>query len=155
MWIHSYIIELKTMKMLIFSTNNVISNSWNVTVLFIKIRDGVFPFTVANSPVDDHVITSDQLPFVCQTIEVTTENEEQVVSSSHSYPLQISPVSSCCGETYCMTHFAPQMHFFNQIDVWWKFRTLICTLYGPFVDHLVLYHNRYVGPPTKININTF
>uniref|UniRef100_A0A674N7G2 Interferon regulatory factor n=1 Tax=Takifugu rubripes TaxID=31033 RepID=A0A674N7G2_TAKRU len=56
----------------------------------------VFPFTVANSPVDDHVITSDQLPFVCQTIEVTTENEEQVVSSSHSYPLQISPVSSCC-----------------------------------------------------------
>ncbi|XP_056900000.1 interferon regulatory factor 2-like isoform X2 [Takifugu flavidus] len=52
--------------------------------------------SVANSPVDDHVITSDQLPFVCQTIEVTTENEEQVVSSSHSYPLQISPVSSCC-----------------------------------------------------------
>lgn len=101
-WIHFYIIELKTMKMLhfFFKNNNVITNSWNVTVSFIKIRDGVFPFTVANSPVDDHVITSDQLPFVCQTIEVTTENEEQVVSSSHSYPLQISPVSSCCGETY-------------------------------------------------------
>ncbi|XP_053179800.1 interferon regulatory factor 2 [Scomber japonicus] len=46
---------------------------------------------------EDHVITSEQLPFVCQTIEVTTENEEQTVSSSHSYPLQISPVSSCCG----------------------------------------------------------
>ncbi|XP_034038239.1 interferon regulatory factor 2 [Thalassophryne amazonica] len=45
----------------------------------------------------DHVINSEQLPFVCQTIEVTTENEEQTVSSSHSYPLQISPVSSCCG----------------------------------------------------------
>nr|XP_046262279.1 interferon regulatory factor 2 [Scatophagus argus]XP_046262280.1 interferon regulatory factor 2 [Scatophagus argus]XP_046262281.1 interferon regulatory factor 2 [Scatophagus argus] len=50
-----------------------------------------------NSSVEDHVITSEQLPFVCQTIEVTTENEEQTVSSSHSYPLQISPVSSCCG----------------------------------------------------------
>ncbi|XP_033977157.1 interferon regulatory factor 2 isoform X2 [Trematomus bernacchii] len=45
----------------------------------------------------DHVITSEQLPVVCQTIEVTTEHEEQTVSSSHSYPLQISPVSSCCG----------------------------------------------------------
>ncbi|KAM7388988.1 hypothetical protein PAMP_022989 [Pampus punctatissimus] len=50
-----------------------------------------------HSSVEDHVITSEQLPFVCQTIEVTTENEEQTVSSSHSYPLQISPVSSCCG----------------------------------------------------------
>ncbi|KAM9795389.1 interferon regulatory factor 2 [Neosynchiropus ocellatus] len=49
------------------------------------------------SSVEDDVITSEQLPFVCQTIEVTTENEEQTVSSSHSYPLQISPVSSCSG----------------------------------------------------------
>uniref|UniRef100_A0AAQ4PH03 Interferon regulatory factor n=1 Tax=Gasterosteus aculeatus aculeatus TaxID=481459 RepID=A0AAQ4PH03_GASAC len=47
--------------------------------------------------VEDHMIASEQLPFVCQTIEVTTENEEQTVSSSHSYPLQISPVSSCGG----------------------------------------------------------
>ncbi|XP_068437831.1 interferon regulatory factor 2 isoform X2 [Clinocottus analis] len=50
-----------------------------------------------HSSVDDHTISSEQLPFVCQTIEVTTENEEQTVSSSHSYPLQISPVSSCGG----------------------------------------------------------
>uniref|UniRef100_A0A672FE37 Interferon regulatory factor n=1 Tax=Salarias fasciatus TaxID=181472 RepID=A0A672FE37_SALFA len=50
-----------------------------------------------HSSADEHLITSEQLPFVCQTIEVTTENEEQTVSSSHSYPLQISPVSSCCG----------------------------------------------------------
>uniref|UniRef100_A0A671VHN3 Interferon regulatory factor n=1 Tax=Sparus aurata TaxID=8175 RepID=A0A671VHN3_SPAAU len=58
-----------------------------------------------HSSVEDHVITSEQLPFVCQTIEVTTENEEQTVSSSHSYPLQISPVSSCCGETtHTKTH---------------------------------------------------
>nr|QBS17653.1 interferon regulatory factor protein 2 variant 1 [Gadus morhua] len=48
-------------------------------------------------PIGEHLITSEQLPFVCQTIEVTTENEEQMVSSSHSYPLQISPVSSYCG----------------------------------------------------------
>ncbi|KAK5865230.1 hypothetical protein PBY51_016409 [Eleginops maclovinus] len=53
--------------------------------------------SASDSSVGDHVITSEQLPFVCQTIEVTTENEEQTVSSSHSYPLQISPVSSCCG----------------------------------------------------------
>ncbi|XP_034078702.1 interferon regulatory factor 2 isoform X1 [Gymnodraco acuticeps] len=55
------------------------------------------PNTPSECSVGDHVITSEQLPFVCQTIEVTTENEEQTVSSSHSYPLQISPVSSCCG----------------------------------------------------------
>uniref|UniRef100_A0A667YWP8 Interferon regulatory factor n=1 Tax=Myripristis murdjan TaxID=586833 RepID=A0A667YWP8_9TELE len=48
-----------------------------------------------HSPAENHVITSEQLPYVCQTIEVTTENEEHTVSSSHSYPLQISPVSSC------------------------------------------------------------
>lgn len=54
--------------------------------------------TAAPGSVDEHVITSEQLPFVCQTIEVTTENEEQTVSSSHSYPLQISPVSSCGGK---------------------------------------------------------
>ncbi|XP_024918979.1 interferon regulatory factor 2 isoform X2 [Cynoglossus semilaevis] len=53
--------------------------------------------SAVHSPFYDHVITSEQLPFVCQTIEVTTENEEQTVSSSHSYPLQISPVSSCYG----------------------------------------------------------
>lgn len=55
----------------------------------------VSPSTGTHGSVDDHVITSEQLPFVCQTIEVTTENEEQTVTSSHSYPLQISPVSSC------------------------------------------------------------
>ncbi|XP_036407117.1 interferon regulatory factor 2 isoform X1 [Megalops cyprinoides] len=45
------------------------------------------------SPVDDHLIIND-LPDVCQTIEVMTENDDQSVSSSHPYPLQISPVSS-------------------------------------------------------------
>lgn len=58
-----------------------------------------------HSPAGDHLIQCEQLPDVCQTIEVTTENEEQTVSSSHSYPLQISPVSSCCGETpHTQTH---------------------------------------------------
>ncbi|XP_048043946.1 interferon regulatory factor 2 isoform X2 [Megalobrama amblycephala] len=45
------------------------------------------------SPADDHLIIND-LPDVCQTIEVVTENEEQAVTSSDLYPLQISPVSS-------------------------------------------------------------
>lgn len=57
------------------------------------------PSSVIHSQAEDHVITSEQLPFVCQTIEVTTENEEQTVSSSHPYPLQISPVSMCGGKT--------------------------------------------------------
>lgn len=48
------------------------------------------------SPGDDHLIISD-LPDVCQTIEVVTENEEQAVTSSDLYPLQISPVSSYGG----------------------------------------------------------
>ncbi|KAJ8407432.1 hypothetical protein AAFF_G00272890 [Aldrovandia affinis] len=48
------------------------------------------------SPLDEHLIISD-LPDVCQTIEVTTEDEEHSVSSSHPYPLQISPISSYGG----------------------------------------------------------
>uniref|UniRef100_A0A3B3UZU3 Interferon regulatory factor n=1 Tax=Poecilia latipinna TaxID=48699 RepID=A0A3B3UZU3_9TELE len=64
----------------------------------------VFMLTL-HSPAGDHLIHCEQLPDVCQTIEVTTENEDQTVSSSHSYPLQISPVSSCCGETsHTQTH---------------------------------------------------
>uniref|UniRef100_A0A3P8QJ94 IRF tryptophan pentad repeat domain-containing protein n=1 Tax=Astatotilapia calliptera TaxID=8154 RepID=A0A3P8QJ94_ASTCA len=58
--------------------------------------------SVIHSQAEDHVITSEQLPFVCQTIEVTTENEEQTVSSSHPYPLQISPVSMCGGYRCCL-----------------------------------------------------
>lgn len=49
----------------------------------------------SRSPSEDHLI----IPDVCQTIEVVTENEEQAVSSSHSYPLQISPMSSYGGFT--------------------------------------------------------
>uniref|UniRef100_A0A8D3AUY6 Interferon regulatory factor n=1 Tax=Scophthalmus maximus TaxID=52904 RepID=A0A8D3AUY6_SCOMX len=52
-----------------------------------------------HSSAEDQLITSEQLPYVCQTVEVTTENEEQTVSSSHTYPLQISPVSSCGSDT--------------------------------------------------------
>ncbi|KAL2077671.1 hypothetical protein ACEWY4_027175 [Coilia grayii] len=45
---------------------------------------------MSRSPAEEHVI----IPEVCQTIEVITENEEQSVTSSHHYPLQISPVST-------------------------------------------------------------
>nr|XP_015822938.2 interferon regulatory factor 2 [Nothobranchius furzeri] len=67
------------------------------------LKEELVEVTVADSgsgvhpPAEEQVINSEQLPYVCQTIEVITENEEQTVSSSHSYPLQISPVSSCCG----------------------------------------------------------
>ncbi|KAL4640534.1 interferon regulatory factor 2-like [Arapaima gigas] len=56
------------------------------------------PRPAARSPLDDSLIISD-LPDVCQTIEVMTENEEQSVTSSHPYPLQISPVSSYGAES--------------------------------------------------------
>ncbi|XP_051506342.1 interferon regulatory factor 2-like isoform X4 [Myxocyprinus asiaticus] len=49
------------------------------------------------SPADDHLIIND-LPDVCQTIEVVTEND-QAVTSSDPYPLQISPVSSYGAES--------------------------------------------------------
>uniref|UniRef100_A0A3B1IKA5 Interferon regulatory factor 2b n=1 Tax=Astyanax mexicanus TaxID=7994 RepID=A0A3B1IKA5_ASTMX len=52
------------------------------------------------SPSEDHLI----IPDVCQTIEVMTENEEQAVSSSHPYPLQISPVSSYGGVSHFLSH---------------------------------------------------
>ncbi|KAF7647108.1 hypothetical protein LDENG_00177320 [Lucifuga dentata] len=76
-----------------YTTESAFKEEW--------IKQEVTEVTVTDSMSDVHshgedVITSEQLPFVCQTIEVTTENEEQTVSSSHSYPLQISPVSSCC-----------------------------------------------------------
>nr|XP_015201189.1 PREDICTED: interferon regulatory factor 2 isoform X3 [Lepisosteus oculatus] len=45
------------------------------------------------SHLEEQLIISNP-PDVCQVIEVTTENEDQSVSSSHAYPLQISPVSS-------------------------------------------------------------
>ncbi|XP_018593875.1 interferon regulatory factor 2-like isoform X2 [Scleropages formosus] len=47
-----------------------------------------------HSPEVEHLAFS-ELPDVGQTIEVITEDEEQSVSSSHPYPLQISPISSC------------------------------------------------------------
>ncbi|XP_077079914.1 interferon regulatory factor 2 isoform X1 [Siphateles boraxobius] len=47
---------------------------------------------------DDHLIIND-LPDVCQTIEVMTENEDQAVTSSDLWPLQISPVSSYGAES--------------------------------------------------------
>ncbi|KAJ8335891.1 hypothetical protein SKAU_G00392330 [Synaphobranchus kaupii] len=49
--------------------------------------------SAGGSSPDEQLIISD-LPDVCQTIEVITEDEEHSVSSSHHYPLQISPVSS-------------------------------------------------------------
>lgn len=37
-------------------------------------------------------------PDVCQVVEVTTESDEQPLSISQLYPLQISPVSSYAGK---------------------------------------------------------
>ena len=37
-------------------------------------------------------------PDVCQVVEVTTESDEQPLSMSQLYPLQISPVSSYAGK---------------------------------------------------------
>ncbi|KAG9347011.1 hypothetical protein JZ751_005938, partial [Albula glossodonta] len=67
-----------------------VENAVDSTVLTVSSE----PHRIApRSPLEEQLIISD-LPDVCQTIEVMTENEEQSVSSSHPYPLQISPVSS-------------------------------------------------------------
>ncbi|XP_066506045.1 interferon regulatory factor 2 isoform X2 [Hoplias malabaricus] len=72
------------------STNGSVMNT-GAGSLSIKQEADQAPATVGSrSPSEDHLI----IPDVCQTIEVMTENEEQAVSSSHPYPLQISPVSS-------------------------------------------------------------
>lgn len=46
-------------------------------------------------------------PDVCQVVEVTTESDEQPLSMSQLYPLQISPVSSYAGK-----HLGISLHFF-------------------------------------------
>ncbi|XP_028657953.1 interferon regulatory factor 2 [Erpetoichthys calabaricus] len=52
-----------------------------------------FSQTTSHSVLEDQVIFTNP-PDVCQVIEVITESEDQSVTSSHPYPLQISPVSS-------------------------------------------------------------
>ncbi|XP_063046316.1 interferon regulatory factor 2 isoform X3 [Engraulis encrasicolus] len=54
------------------------------------IKEELMSHPMSRSPGEEQVI----IPEVCQTIEVITENEEQSVTSSHHYPLQISPVST-------------------------------------------------------------
>uniref|UniRef100_A0A667ZD23 Interferon regulatory factor n=1 Tax=Myripristis murdjan TaxID=586833 RepID=A0A667ZD23_9TELE len=89
-----------------------------VTFSFFIITHAACAHLAIHSPAENHVITSEQLPYVCQTIEVTTENEEHTVSSSHSYPLQISPVSSCCGETtHSYTHTHNDNTTYKQIHI--------------------------------------
>ncbi|KAG5848326.1 hypothetical protein ANANG_G00097300 [Anguilla anguilla] len=57
-------------------------------------RETLLRRAAGRGSLEEQLIISDHLPDVCQTIEVTTEDEEHSVSSSHHYPLQISPVSS-------------------------------------------------------------
>ena len=45
---------------------------------------------------DQEIVTNP--PDICQVVEVTTESDEQPVSMSELYPLQISPVSSYAGK---------------------------------------------------------
>ncbi|XP_044538258.1 interferon regulatory factor 2 [Gracilinanus agilis] len=46
-----------------------------------------------DSNIEDQVIVTNP-PDICQVVEVTTESDEQPVSMSELYPLQISPISS-------------------------------------------------------------
>ncbi|XP_056626407.1 interferon regulatory factor 2 isoform X3 [Triplophysa dalaica] len=64
----------------------------------VKQEADYFETEVGGQSPDDNLIIND-LPDVCQTIEVVTENEEQTVTSSDLYPLQISPVSSYGAES--------------------------------------------------------
>lgn len=64
--------------------------------------DSFPPFEVVgqshlDSNIEDQEIVTNP-PDICQVVEVTTESDEQPVSMSELYPLQISPVSSYAGE---------------------------------------------------------
>lgn len=50
-----------------------------------------------DSAIEDQEIVTNP-PDICQVVEVTTESDEQPVSMSELYPLQISPVSSYAGK---------------------------------------------------------
>lgn len=50
-----------------------------------------------DSTIEDQEIVTNP-PDICQVVEVTTESDEQPVSMSELYPLQISPVSSYAGK---------------------------------------------------------
>lgn len=50
-----------------------------------------------DSNIEDQEIVTNP-PDICQVVEVTTESDEQPVSMSELYPLQISPVSSYAGK---------------------------------------------------------
>ncbi|XP_061541387.1 interferon regulatory factor 2 isoform X1 [Phycodurus eques] len=88
----------KEVASLSFDRTPLVFQAVHVEDIKLESQDAVeMPHTTKDIPGDeDHVIASELLPFVCQTIEVKTENEE-TVSSSHLYPFQISPVSSCSG----------------------------------------------------------
>ncbi|XP_031442805.1 interferon regulatory factor 2 [Clupea harengus] len=73
-------------------SNGFSVHTWSVHTKEEELTDYTTPPT-SRSPAEEHLIISD-LPDVCQTIEVITENEEQSITSSHHYPLQISPVST-------------------------------------------------------------
>lgn len=65
-------------------------------------HDGCLFFEVVgqshlDSNIEDQEIVTNP-PDICQVVEVTTESDEQPVSMSELYPLQISPVSSYAGE---------------------------------------------------------
>lgn len=49
-----------------------------------------------DSSIEDQEIVTNP-PDICQVVEVTTESDEQPMSMSELYPLQISPVSSYAG----------------------------------------------------------
>ncbi|XP_064129600.1 interferon regulatory factor 2 isoform X4 [Loxodonta africana] len=56
---------------------------------------------------DQEIVTNP--PDICQVVEVTTESDEQPVSMSELYPLQISPVSSYAGNLIqCMSLRRPR-----------------------------------------------
>ncbi|XP_031520009.1 interferon regulatory factor 2 isoform X3 [Papio anubis] len=70
-----------------------------------------------DSNIEDQEIVTNP-PDICQVVEVTTESDEQPVSMSELYPLQISPVSSYAG---CWTKDLSLL-----LAVGWKQSLLLC-----------------------------
>ncbi|XP_019591679.1 interferon regulatory factor 2 isoform X1 [Rhinolophus sinicus] len=70
---------------------------WSITpcsmLETVRAPDAVVGQSHLDSNIEDQEIVTNP-PDICQVVEVTTESDEQPVSMSELYPLQISPVSS-------------------------------------------------------------
>ncbi|XP_072371965.1 interferon regulatory factor 2 isoform X1 [Scyliorhinus torazame] len=88
---------------ILINSDGLYSNSEDVVKEDAEVHSTVdslveFVYSPSHNAVEEPMIVSNP-PDVCQVIEVTTECEDQPVSTNQLYPLQISPASSYAAES--------------------------------------------------------